>query len=158
MSALREDVENFLYREARLMDENCYLEWAALFADECVYWVPSNQEDYDPNKHVSILYGDRNFLQNHVLRLSEGKAFAQQPRSRMRRIVSNIEIEGTEDADEVGVFANFTVTEIRKHAQRTHTGRSEYKLAIENGSFRIKYKKVNLVSLDEAQDNLTFLL
>jgi len=158
MSTIRERVENFLYKEARLMDENAYLEWADLFADDCLYWVPSNLEDYDPDKHVSIMYGDRNFLKNHVERLAEGKAFAQQPRSRMRRIVSNIEIEDAENDDELRVFANFSVTEIRKHEQRTHAGRSEYKLTSENDTFRIKYKKVNLVSLDEAQDNVTFLL
>lgn len=156
MSSLRENVENFLYKEARLMDENRYIEWVELYADECLYWVPSNEEDYDPTKHVSMLYADHFTLKNHALRLDEGKAFAQQPKSRMRRIVSNIEID--EGDDEVCVFANFTVTEIRKHEQRTHTGRSEYKLAPENGSFRIKYKKVCLVSIDESQDNMTFLL
>lgn len=158
MSSLRDKVENFLYKEARLMDENRYLEWVELYADECLYWIPCNEEDYDPAKHVSMLYADQNVLKSHAMRLDEGKAFAQQPRSRMRRIVSNIEIDGADDDEEIGVFANFTVTEIRKHEQRLHSGRSEYKLVAENGSFRIKYKKVNLVSIDEAQDNVTFLL
>ncbi|MEQ1887819.1 MAG: aromatic-ring-hydroxylating dioxygenase subunit beta [Alphaproteobacteria bacterium] len=156
MSALREKVENFLYKEARLMDENHFMEWFELFADPCLYWIPANQEDYDPNFHVSLFYGDRTIVNNHVIRLSEGKAFAQEPRSRMRRVVSNIEIE--DGGGEVSVHANFIINEIRKHEQRYHTGRSHYKLVPENGDFRIRYKKAVLVSLDEAQDNLTFLV
>lgn len=156
MSTLREKVENFLYREARLMDENRFVEWFGLFADPCLYWVPANEEDYDPNTHVSLFYGDRRIVNNHVLRLAEGKAFAQEPRSRMRRVVSNIEIE--DGGEEISVHANFIINEIRKHEQRYHTGRSHYKLVPENGDFRIRYKKAVLVSLDEAQDNMTFLI
>ncbi len=156
MITLREKVENFLYKEARLMDENHYMEWFELFADPCLYWVPANQEDYDPNKHTSLFYGDRTTINNTVIRLADGKAFAQDPRSRMRRVVSNIEIE--DGGIEVSVHANFIVNEIRKHEQRYHTGRSHYKLAPDGGSFKIKYKKVVLVSLDEAQDNLAFLI
>lgn len=156
MSGLREKVENFLYREARLMDENRFMEWFELFADPCLYWVPANQEEYDPDKHVSLFYGDRRTVNNHVVRLQEGKAFAQEPRSRLRRVVSNIEIE--DGGEEISVHANFIINEIRKHEQRYHTGRSHYKLVPADGDFRIRYKKAVLVSLDEAQDNLTFLI
>ncbi len=156
MSSLREKVENFLYREARLMDENRFMEWFEMFDDPCLYWIPANEEDYDPNTHASLFYGGRTIVNNHVIRLQEGKAFAQEPRSRMRRVVSNIEIE--DSGGEVSVHANFIINEIRKHEQRYHTGRSHYKLAPANGSFKIKYKKAVLVSLDEAQDNLTFLV
>ncbi len=156
MSSLREKVENFLYKEARLMDENRYMEWFSLFTDPCLYWIPANQEDYDPNKHTSLFYGDHATMNNTIIRLAEGKAFAQDPRSRMRRVVSNIEIE--DGGEEISVYANFIVNEIRKHEQRYHTGRSHYKLVPADGDFRIKYKKAVLVSLDEAQDNLTFLI
>ncbi|MGK2870941.1 MAG: aromatic-ring-hydroxylating dioxygenase subunit beta [Alphaproteobacteria bacterium] len=156
MSSLREKVENFLYKEARLMDENRYMEWFELLADPCLYWLPANEEDYDTNKHASLFYGDRNTVSNHVIRLTEGKAFAQEPRSRMRRVVSNIEIE--DGGEEISVHANFIINEIRKHEQRYHTGRTHYKLAPADGSFKIKYKKSVLVSLDEMQENLTFLV
>ncbi|MFZ5835186.1 MAG: aromatic-ring-hydroxylating dioxygenase subunit beta [Pseudomonadota bacterium] len=156
MSVLREKVENFLYKEARLMDENRFMDWFEMFANPALYWIPANQEDYDPDKHVSLFYGDYNGVKNLAIRLSEGKAFAQEPRARMRRVVSNIEIE--DGAEEVSVHANFIINEIRKHEQRYHTGRSHYRLVPADGAFRIKYKKAVLVSLDEAQDNLTFLV
>ena len=154
MSTLREKVENFLYKEVRLMDENRYGEWLELWAKECLYWVPSNKEDVDPSKEVSIIYSDRATLELYVGRLLEGKAFAQVPQSRIRRSISNIEIE--DGGDEVSVYANFIAVEVRKHEQRVHAGRTHYKLVPTGDTYLIKYKKVNLVAIDNAQDNLTF--
>lgn len=154
MSQLREKVENFLYKEVRLMDENRYAEWLELWARECLYWVPSNKDDVDPTREVSIIYSDRATLELYVGRLTEGKAFAQVPQSRIRRSISNIEIE--DGKNEVSVYANFIAVEVRKHEQRVHAGRTHYKLTPDGETFLIKYKKVNLVAIDNAQDNLTF--
>ncbi len=149
-------IEAFLFLEARLMDENRYSDWLQLFADECEYWIPSNAEDIDPDKHVSIMYCDRPMLNNHVERLVQGKAFAQSPQSRMRRIVGNVEIE--EGAGFWRVENNFIVIEVRNHIQRLHGGRSRYELIEVDGEFRIKAKKVLLVGIDEHQESVTFLI
>lgn len=157
MSGLREKVENFLYKEVRLMDENRYAEWLQLWGQECLYWVPSNKEDVDPSREVSIIYSDRPTLELYVGRLIEGKAFAQVPQSRLRRIIANVEIDDSV-AGEVSAYANFIAVEVRKHEQRIHAGRTHYKLVPSGDSFLIKYKKVSLVAIDAAQDNLTFVV
>lgn len=162
MSDLKARTEAFLYREARLMDEHQYEAWLGLFADECRYWIPSNREDADPAKEVSILYGDRTVLATHVQRLTGGKAYAQSPPSRLRRIVSNVEIvapsDGAVTESEFEVLANFVIFEIRRHTQRIHAGQSRYRLTSIGDDFVIRYKQVNLVGLDEPQENITFLL
>src|SRR5712692_5476267 len=56
MPVARHKVESFLYREARLMDEHAYDEWLALWTDDALYWVPCNEDDIDPERHVSIVY------------------------------------------------------------------------------------------------------
>lgn len=149
-------IEAFLYLEARFMDENQYAEWFDLFDTESIYWIPSNIEDMDPSQHVSILYLDHRGLKNYTQRLMGGNAFAQSPRSRLRRIVSNIEIF---EADEpVSAAANFLVTEVRNRTQRLHAGRSEYQLIESETGLKIRSKKVVLVGIDEPQENVTFLL
>jgi 3-phenylpropionate/cinnamic acid dioxygenase small subunit len=153
---LERRVAAFLYTEARLMDENRYEEWLELYDSECVYWAPTNDEDYDPNRHTSILYGGRPMLENLVSRLAEGKAFAQSPKSRMRRMISNIETS-LEDS-EIVVGANFLITEVRARVQRIHSGRSEYRLLETDKGLRIRSKKITLVGIDEPQENVTFLL
>ena len=149
-------IEAFLYLEARLMDENRYSEWLKLFADECEYWIPSNEEDIDPNKHVSIMYCDRQMLNNHVERLLQGKAFAQSPKSRLRRIIGNIEVSGSVELWRVE--ANFIIMEVRNHTQRLHGGRSQYELIQVDDELLIKAKKVLLVGIDEHQESVTFLI
>jgi len=168
MSDRQREVERFLFREARCMDEHRYDDWLALFTEDCRYWIPSNREDTDPARHMSILYGDRAVLVTHVRRLAGGKAFAQSPPSRLRRLVSNVEVVEVEapyanvdlrtGAGDIEATANFVVVEIRRHVQRLHAGQSLYRLTDIDGSLRIRYKQVNLVGIDEPQENITFLL
>jgi benzoate/toluate 1,2-dioxygenase beta subunit len=153
----RHQIENFLYREARLMDENAYDEWFALWADDALYWVPANEDDIDPLRHVSIVYEDKTHLEDRIARLKSDAAYAQDPRSRMRRVISNIEIEEGEQGDVI-VYSNFNLTELRRGQQRTFAGRTIHKLRPEGNSFKIAYKKVLLVNNDEVISNLTFLV
>ena len=106
MSVGRYKVENFLYREARLMDEHAYDEWLALWTDDALYWVPCNEDDFDPERHVSIVYENKARLEDRIARLKSGAAYAQDPKSRLSRIVSNVEIEDG-NATEVIVHSTF---------------------------------------------------
>ena len=157
MAVDREQIENFLYREARLMDENAYDEWLALWDDDALYWVPANDDDIDPQRHVSIVYENKTRLEDRIMRLKSGAAYAQDPKSRLRRVIANIEIEDGENGT-VTVYSNFNLTELRRSQQRTFAGRTQHKLRPDGASFKIAYKKVLLVNNDEVINNLTFLL
>jgi benzoate/toluate 1,2-dioxygenase beta subunit len=151
-------IENFLYREARLMDENAYEEWLGLWASgEIRYWVPSNLDEADPGQHVSIIYDDRKRLEARIKRLASGSAFAQDPKSRMRRVVSNIEIEEAADGT-VTTWSNFALGEFRRGKQDVFVGRTMHRLQPEGDSFKIIFKKVLLINNDGYIDNLTFLV
>ena len=153
----RYQIENFLYREARLMDENAYDEWFALWADDALYWVPANADDIDPMRHVSIVYEDKPHLEDRIERLKSGAAYAQDPKSRMRRVISNVEIEEGENGEVTG-YSNLKLTELRRSQQRTFAGRMIHKLRPEGNSFKIAYKKVLPVNNNEGISNPTFLV
>ena len=153
----REQIEAFLYREARLIDEHRYDEWLSLWTDAAIYWVPCNEDDTDPERQVSIIYDDRVRLGERVARLQSGAAWAQDPRSRMRRVIANIEIEERENG-EVSVASNFILAELRRHVQNLWAGRTIHKLRLANGDFKIVYKKVMLVNNDEEIPALVFLI
>lgn len=157
MTIDRNAIESFLYKEARLMDENRYEEWLALWSDDALYWVPANQDDYDPAQHLSIVYDDRQALEGRIGMLKSGAQWSQEPKSRMRRLVSNVEYEPGEDG-EVRVQANFDLTELRRGRQESYAGRTFYRLRPAGESFRIAFKKVLLVRNDDFLHNLTFLL
>ena len=157
MTVDRHQVEAFLYLEARRMDEHAYDDWLALWADEALYWVPANRDDIDPTREVSIVYADRPRLEDRIARLKSGAAYAQDPPSRLRRIVSNVEIEEATDGELI-VHANFLLTELRRHRQMIFAGHTIHRLRPEQDSFKIVSKKVELLNNDEVIDNLTFLI
>jgi 3-phenylpropionate/cinnamic acid dioxygenase small subunit len=150
-------IENFLYREARLVDENAYEEWLSLWArDDVCYWLPSAGET-DPTGRISIIYDDRKRLEARIRRLASGYAYAQDPKSRLRRVISNVEVEEGVDGTVI-TWSNFVLGEFRRGAQNVFIGRTMHKLRMEGDSFRIVVKKVDLVSSDSYIDNLTFLV
>lgn len=150
-------VENFLYREARLMDENAYDEWLALWTADALYWVPCNIDDPDPEAQVSAIYDDRRRLEDRITRLRDGPIYAQDPKSRMRRVISNIEIEAG-SGGEIITHSNFMLAELRRGQQDIFAGRTIHKLRPEGDAFKIALKKVLLLTNDEPIDNLTFLI
>jgi len=154
----RRAVEDFLYLEARLADENRYDEWAALWTEDALYWVPANMDDYDPRQHLSIIYDDREGIQDRVDRLKSGAAWAQEPRSRMRRVVSNFEIEPPDAGGDITVASNFVLGELRRGLQAAYFARQIHRLRPSPAGFKLAYKKVMLINNNEAIHNLSFIL
>jgi len=157
MSTDRHQVENFLYREARLMDQHAYDEWFALWAEDALYWIPCNDDDIDPERHVSIVYENRRGLEDRIARLKSGAAYAQDPKSRLSRVVSNVEIEEMA-AGELIVHSTFNVTALRRRRMDTFAGRAIHKLRPDGDSFKIASKKILLINNDAVINNLTFLI
>jgi benzoate/toluate 1,2-dioxygenase subunit beta len=152
----RGDVERFLYQEARLMDEHRYDEWESLWTDDALYWVPCNADDIDPTRHVSIIYDDRRRIGHRIARLKTGEACAQDPPSRLRRLISNIEI-GEAEHGEVEVRSNFIVIEVRQD-QRMWAGAAVHRLRLVDGDMKMARKKVLLVNNDRELPPLAFLI
>ncbi len=151
-------IEQFIYREARLADENAYDEWLAMWADDALYWVPANIDDPDPSKHISTIYDNRKHLEQRIKRLKSGMAHAQAPVSRMRRVISNVEIAEHPDGI-VEAQSNFILGELRRGHQDVFIGRAIHRLRPDGaGGYRIAEKKVLLLNNDGFIDNLTFLI
>ncbi len=157
MEMKRQQIEDFIYREARLMDEHRYDEWLALWTDDAVYWVPSNNDELDPMQSVSIIYDDRGRISDRIDRLKSGMAYAQKPPSRMRRVVSNLEVEEGGN-DEVTVYSNFVLTEIRRGVRNIWCGRTVHRLRMKNGDLKMGFKKVLLLENDVEIPSLVFLI
>lgn len=153
-------VEQFLYREARLADENLMEEWVALWDEDALYWVPCNKDDVDPTRELSIIYDDLPRLKLRVARVTKtAMAWTQEPRSRNRRLVSNIEIRLGEDGL-VHTRSNFHLTELRANRREpvVWVGATEHRLRAHGNDFRIAYKKVLLLNNDHEMPQLSVLV
>jgi 3-phenylpropionate/cinnamic acid dioxygenase small subunit len=81
---------SLLVREARCLDEGRFDDWLALFAAECVYWVPGTAGGGDPRREVAVSFDDRRRLEDRIFRLRTGSAWSQTPASRTVHLVSNV--------------------------------------------------------------------
>jgi 3-phenylpropionate/cinnamic acid dioxygenase small subunit len=155
--ALLNEVTQFIYREARLQDEHQYETWEALWADDGVYWIPTDGEGGDPDQTMSIVYDNRSRIALRVKQLLTGRHFSQSPRSPLRRIVSNIEILGSDDAA-IRAAANAMVFESHVRGDTIWASRNEYVLRREANALRMVLKKVMLVNNDKALFSMAFLM
>ena len=144
-------VEEFLFHEARLLDERCFEEWLALFTEDGIYWIPAAPGQQDPLGDVSIAYEDRQLIDVRVRRLRHPANYADQPPVRTRRMLGNVMFDdkvddGAEDA--VMVRSNFTLVEFHGDDQRLFVGEYVHTLIPVAESFRMKQKRVNLLNCD----------
>lgn len=155
--ALINEVSQFLFREARLQDTHEYDEWEALWTRDGVYWVPANGDDIDPETQMSIIYDNRSRIALRIKQFHTGKRHTQAPRSRLGRVLSNVEIIEA-SGDEIRVAANAMVFESNLRAETVWCTRNEYLLRREDGGLRMARKKVVLVNNDKALYTLSFLI
>lgn len=159
MALDRVAVEQFLYREARLADEQRIDDWLALWdVDGSTYWVPCNKDDVDPERELSIIYDNYDRLRLRIERMKTGMAWTQEPRSKLRRLIGNIEMEEVEG--EVRTLSNFHLTELRVNDNEPFVwvGQTEHRLRPVGDDFLIRYKKVLLINNDHEMVQLSCLI
>ncbi len=154
-------VVEFLYREGRLADEACYAEWLAMWTDDAVYWVPATTDpDADPETRLSHVYDNRARLETRIKLLQTGHRYSQEPASRMRRLISNIEVAEGNGAELVA-GSNFILAELSIQARpEMHwwVGRATHHVRRVDGPLRMSLKKVVLINAAEPLPNLSFLI
>ena len=121
---LRSRVEDFLFKEAALLDEWRLDEWLGLLTEDARYVVPTTDlPDGDPQRDLVFIDDDMTRLRARVARLLGSHALREQPRSRTRRFVSNVRAEETDDGM-VLVSANVWCTDFAPARVRPTWARS----------------------------------
>ena len=154
----RADVEDFLYQEASLLDAWRLDEWLALLTDEATYRVPSNdQPQSDPKNALFTIADDIRRIRARVARLKDPQAHAEFPRSRTRRLISNVRIL---ERSPLVVEANFVIYRYRANEDvRTYVGRYRHTLVMRDGALRIQAREAILDSMELASlGTVSFIL
>ena len=114
---LKDEVEQFLYHEAALLDERRYEEWIELMAEDIHYFMPIrrnvkfgewDRENSDPASEISWFDEGKDALEGRVRQLETGVHWAEEPVSRIRHIISNVRVLGV-DGDEIQTSDTFFV-------------------------------------------------
>jgi 3-phenylpropionate/cinnamic acid dioxygenase small subunit len=159
------EVEQFLYREARLLDERRFHEWLELFTDDVHYWMAGRRnrypksskaiaildldryvdEDLTEDDELAILDENKQTLSACIARLDTGMAWAEDPPSRTRHLLANIEIEPGEAASELEVYSNFIVYRSRSEIEQDfYVGARRDVLRLCDGTWKIACRKLIL--------------
>ena len=150
---LQHEVEQFLYREVRMLAEGRFEEWLDLFTEDSRYLMPirettaTREESERGEEFLPHVDDDKDFMRARVQRLRHHLAHAEQPPSRLRYFVSNIEVEDAAggEAGDLDVRCNLMVYQSRlERTEKIFVGRREDRLRPENGSYRIAGRTVVL--------------
>lgn len=140
----RTQIEDFLYHEAALLDAWRLDEWMTLLTDDIVYEVPSTDlPDGDPQSTLFLIADNALRLRSRVQQLSGRHAWAENPPSRTRRLITNVRILGV-DGDTIRMTANFAVYRMRYELVDTYVGRYEHTLVWQDGKLKIRKRKAIL--------------
>lgn len=140
----RSEAEDFLFKEAALLDAWRLEEWANLFTDDGEYLIPATDApDGAPGTSLYLVYDDRHRLGERAKRLLKKTAHAEQPRSRTRHMSSNVMVAEAEGAM-MPVFCNFVVFRSRMEKTDIYPGHAEYRLVRGSDGLRIRSKKAIL--------------
>jgi len=157
LGAEKQQVESFLYREARLLDGKRYRDWIALLSDDFIYWIPASPDAIDPRLEGAVNFDDRRRMIDRVTLIETNIQWAQVPPSRTCRMLGNIEVF----AGSGGILharSNFTIWEYRRPHTQSFVGWQEHELVAKNEDFLIKKKLIGLLDCDQPQGNNTFIL
>lgn len=118
-SATYNQVLGYYYREAQLLDNLKFMEWAEDLAQDIQYSVPMRQTRQVKDQHTSVvrsmrhMHEDYRSLMGRVVRLSGNSAWAEDPASRTRRFVSNVQVFATANPAEFAVINYLLITRNR---------------------------------------------
>jgi 3-phenylpropionate/cinnamic acid dioxygenase small subunit len=100
--ALKQEVEDFLYMEADLLDQRMFREWLDLLADDLVYFMPirrnvkfgqhAEKENTRQGEGISWFDEDKWTLGKRVEQILTGVHYAEEPLSRVTHMVSNVRL------------------------------------------------------------------
>lgn len=125
-----DDICQFLYQEARFLDDEQWDDWLNCYAPEASFWMPS-WDDFDrltedPMSEISLIYyPDRQGLEDRVFRIKTERSSATTPDTRTSHNVSNVEVMKVEGS-KITVRFNWHTLSFRYKTNYSYFGRSEY--------------------------------
>ena len=156
---LKDEIENFLYHEAELLDERRFREWLDLLADDLVYFMPirrnvkfgehAARENTQLGRDISWFDEDKWTLGKRVEQILTGVHYAEEPLSRVTHMVSNVRLlevrPSVEEAQEITVGCRFLVYQNRvEYETFTFVGRRTDELRRVGTSWQIARREIIL--------------
>ena len=153
---LTEAAAEFLFEEARLLDERRWHEWLELYSDDVVFWVPAYTDQSElvtePELQINLIYiTSKKGLDERIFRIETGDSVASTPTPRTCHLITNVVVTDL-DHEKVAVRANWQVASYSNdRGSVLRNGHYQFLLLGEPGNFKIARKKI--VMLEEKMES-----
>jgi benzoate/toluate 1,2-dioxygenase beta subunit len=147
-------LQQFLFHEARLLDEQRWEEWNALFTEDGIYWAPALPGQPDATHHISLIHENALLRAVRIKRFRHPNAFSLQPKPRTMHLVSNVMLGSADDAGNCVVTSNFIMVQYRREKQDVFAGSYTHHLRSSPEGYRIALKKAEIVNCDGPMENV----
>ncbi|HYR17439.1 MAG TPA: aromatic-ring-hydroxylating dioxygenase subunit beta [Mycobacterium sp.] len=149
VTVCRQQVEDFLYAEAALLDAWRLDDWLLLFDEDAKYEVPCNDAvDGDPARDLMLIDDNYARLRARVARLNTRRAHREYPHSRTNHQIFNVRVADPDVDGAIGATASFTVWRFRGGKTSCYVGHYRYRLRLSDNGFRIALKRAELDMTD----------
>jgi 3-phenylpropionate/cinnamic acid dioxygenase small subunit len=153
------DLIAFVYREARLLDEQHFDQWLELFAPDGHYWMPLEYAQTDRRLTASLMDEDLFLLRLRVERLKGNRTYSQKPKSRCHHVLQQPQIDVFDSgANRYVVWTAMHYVESRLDHQDLYAAWATHELTAIDGVIRIQMKRVDLVNSDAAFGSIQLFL
>lgn len=152
------DIIDYIYAEARMLDEGSYSDWLDLWLPDGHYWMPLDYKQTDPINETSLLWEDSFMLRLRVERLNGARTFSQKPKSRCHHVIQRpfVDIFDLENGEfQTNTSMHYVETRLDDQILLALTATHDLKLV--EGKLRIANKKVELLNSDAAFGNIQLL-
>lgn len=137
-------VSQFLFREARLLDEWRLREWYdEMLTDDIRYSVPATDVRGEAPDALGLIDDDAARLRQRVEQLLNDEVWCENPRSRTNRVISNVEVLA-DRGTRLDVAANVVVHRFGHGRSDAYVGKCRFELVVAGGSFRVRRRVVVL--------------
>ena len=152
-----EELIEFVYHEARLIDEKRFVEWLDLFAEDGLYYMPLTRDQPDGRLHTSLYYEDRLLLKVRIERLSHPNAFSQSEPSWCQHVLQAPRIE-SQSADLAVLRTPYVYAESQGDRQDIYLAVAWHHLTRREGRLKMQMKKIDLLNRSAALPSIQLFL
>ena len=145
-------VEQFLYRQADLLDSKRWEDWIGLFTEDGVYWMPPDPSYTTWDGTPAIFAEDKNLMRVRMGRVLHPDAWSQRPLWGTNHVVSNVILERESPNGEVIARSRFHMMELRRDDVRHFAGSYMHQLKKTSEGYRIKLQRVDMTNAQAAYD------
>jgi 3-phenylpropionate/cinnamic acid dioxygenase small subunit len=148
---IRDEIEQFLYRQSELLDSKLWQDYIDLFSDDGVYWMPVTPEQTEWEGSPSIFAEDKHMMEVRMGRVTHPTAWSQAPMWSTSHVIGNIVLEA-EAPGEWRVRSRFHMMELRRDTVRHFGGTYRHTLVRRAGQLRIQLQRVDMFNAQAPYD------